>query len=201
MKGITFTEPLFHKVVSGEKTQTRRIVKPQPAFEGEFRYACPKDENQKDIIPRYLKEPYARSYIPGIEDKDDNPFTTAIDPKCWETIYRYDDCIYAGAEWKNAISMPAKYARYFIEITAVRCERLQDISDEDCLKEGIQEIKGFNPVSTCYEDCVDKNLWTSPQQAYAALIDQIYGKGTWERNPYVWVYDFKLVKNEMIKQF
>jgi hypothetical protein len=199
MQGINFKEPLFHKVVSGEKTQTRRVINPQPDFISEnFHWA--KKNNGDVILPRYsvgeklyLKEPYNRSYIPEIGDKYDNPFQEAGDPKCWETIYQYDKYIYAGAEWKNKLFMPAKYARYFIEITGVRAERLQDISDEDCIKEGIIKIDSLS-TRKCYTLPESSNYaeFYTPQQAYAALIDSISGKGTWEMNPFVWTYDFKL---------
>jgi hypothetical protein len=207
MKGIVFAEPQFHEVVSGEKTQTRRIVKPQPDFISE-NLGFAKKNNGEIILPKYavgetlyLKEPYDRSYIPEIGDKYDNPFRTAIDPKCWETIYRYDGYIYAGAEWRNAILMPAKYARYFIKITGVRCERLQDISDEDCMREGVctvKEMTNRDLSGFAYEGfnfSMRQSIgFSTAKNAFADLIDETYGKGTWDSNPYVWVYDFKLLK-------
>jgi len=132
--------------------------------------------------------------------------------------------------------MPAKYARHFIEITGVRCERVQEISDEDCIKEGIVEFDGYHVVDCghdydyCYNcggtglcnglgaglgviyDCecsyckdrgkygIDCKKFTivkdTPQQAYAALFDKINRKGSFERNPYVFCYSFKLTKNQ-----
>lgn len=84
-----------------------------------------------------------------------------------------------------------------IRITNVRVERLQDISDEDCLKEGI--IKGqCGSADTHFMDAYyvpnDTQPYCTPQDAYEILIDKVSGKGTWERNPYVFVYDFELVK-------
>lgn len=81
-----------------------------------------------------------------------------------------------------------------IRITAVRVERLHDISDEDCLKEGIQYI---DDIDKFYFERIDREegfYFRSPRKAYAALIDKVSGKGTWERNPYVFVYDFELIK-------
>lgn len=90
-----------------------------------------------------------------------------------------------------------------IHITNIRIERLQDISDEDCLKEGINEIyeNGVDDSSEFYgyaylsyaTPCIAET-YNYPQEAYAALINLMYGKGTWERNPYVFVYDFELLK-------
>jgi hypothetical protein len=104
--------------------------------------------------------------------------------------------------------MPAKYARHFIKITAVRCERLRQISDEDCIREGIKYSRENTPEGMSsfpyYTNGLRKKRgsakynqmqYDTPQQAYAALIDSIHGKGTWEQNPYVWVYVFKLVQS------
>jgi hypothetical protein len=98
--------------------------------------------------------------------------------------------------------MPEKYARHHIEITGVRAERLQAISDNDCLKEGI--VKDFiipawaigeHYVATYYYEGTSRfDGWDTPRDAYAALIDEIHGKGKWQSNPFVWVYDFKLLK-------
>ena len=99
------------------------------------------------------------------------------------------------AKWRNKLFMPEYAARYFIEITDVRAERLQDISEEDCLKEGIE---AFTKDDHLFKFGLDGWVWSdmprTAKEAYAILIDKINGKGTWERNPFVWVYDFKLVK-------
>ena len=86
-----------------------------------------------------------------------------------------------------------------IRITKVRIQRLQDISDEDCLKEGIIKYTKDRTVfkydlSDGFEMFSWKDMKRSPKEAYAALIDKVSGKGTWESNPYVWVYEFELVK-------
>jgi hypothetical protein len=70
----------------------------------------------------------------------------------------------------------------------VKIERLQDISDEDCLKEGIYQ-NGFG-----YFFPGNYIIWSSPQEAYKHLINSIDGFETWGQNPYVYVYDFELVK-------
>jgi hypothetical protein len=99
---------------------------------------------------------------------------------------------------ENKLFMPARYARYFIEITDVRCERLQSISEDDCLKEGIQykedSMFGYDMVTKYFSDYPELGTYDEPREAYATLIDKISGKGTWENNPYVWVYDFKLIE-------
>jgi hypothetical protein len=183
MKGICFFEPLFNAVINGTKTQTRRIVKPQPEFISNDNN-MPRNFHLEFIKPKYqvgekvyLKEPYCNK-VPGY----------------FGVAYKYipsnvnqlpEENTNFSITWQNKLFMPTKYARYFIEITAVRCERLQEISDEDCFKEGILQEDIQKPPHFDF---------FTPKEAYAALIDQINGKGTWESNPWVWAYDFNLVK-------
>lgn len=83
-----------------------------------------------------------------------------------------------------------------IRITNVRVERLQDISEEDCIKEGIRDYSTPNEKRFGFSDFKRETIvaFKTPREAYAALIDRISGKGTWESNPHVFVYDFELVK-------
>lgn len=96
--------------------------------------------------------------------------------------------------WWNKMFVKAELMPLRIRITNIRFERLQDISEEDCLREGLlagkQEPKmyGFKlPKGTVLS-------FMTPRDAFAALIDKISGKGTWEKNPWVFVYEFELVK-------
>jgi hypothetical protein len=217
MKGICFKELLFHSTIEGRKTQTRRIMAPQPPAGAHLRNVS--DEllsdrktwkrrahfsNGTEASPKYsvgdvvyLKEPYARSYIPEVGDRYDNPLQAACDPKCWETIYKFDGKIYYGddgpVEWENKLFMPASAARYFIRITDIEEERLQDISEEDCIREGI--IKKRDSIFDCdaYDWRSDSNVnYGTAVASYASLIDFINGRGTWDSNPWVWVYDYEL---------
>lgn len=81
-----------------------------------------------------------------------------------------------------------------IRITNIRIERLQDISEADSLKEGI--LRGYDvglDRTTYWYHGLANSSFRTPQEAYASLIDRISGKGTWESNPYVFVYDFELI--------
>ena len=83
---------------------------------------------------------------------------------------------------------------HHIRITDIRVERLQDISDEDCLQEGIwcDDNIGLEGTTYWYYGLSNSSFRT-PQEAYASLINRISDKGTWESNPYVFVYDFELI--------
>lgn len=88
-----------------------------------------------------------------------------------------------------------------IKIIDIRVERLKDISNEDCLKEGILNKNSGNhrhKKANSFYFTGGKHEWdnsfSTPRQAFANLIDRISGKGTWQRNPWVFVYEFILVK-------
>lgn len=188
MNGICFIEPLFNKVVAGGKIQTRRIIPKQPDDRGfKITNVMFEDWHGREIRPKYrvgetvyLKEPYVISgkYI----------------------IYKFgsaigQECDKAGVKWNNKLFMPESAARHFIGITAVRAERLQDISEEDCFKEGIEKViwRGeFIKKSEHYFNGYES--YNTPIEAYAELIDRINKEGIWEKNPWVWVYDFKLIR-------
>lgn len=96
--------------------------------------------------------------------------------------------------WSNAMFTKADLMPHHIRITDIKIERLQDISDEDCFKEGIFKWdagqKDIPFYSFHYADIPDYN---DPRDAFAELIDKVSGKGTWESNPYVFVYEFELI--------
>lgn len=99
--------------------------------------------------------------------------------------------------WSNKLFARADLMPNQIRITAVRAERLQDITDEECIKEGVHKFtpnfpEDF-PVHPTYFT-VRKIMENTPRKAFASLIDKVSGKGTWNRNPWVWVYEFELVK-------
>lgn len=96
--------------------------------------------------------------------------------------------------WNNKMFVRAEDMPHHIRITKIRIERLQDIKSEDCLKEGLWMAHdvGLEGMTYWYHGLANSSFRT-PQDAYASLIDRISGKGTWESNPYVFVYDFELI--------
>lgn len=112
------------------------------------------------------------------------------------TTFKKDFC---GEGWKNKMFVKASLMPHRIRITGIKVERLQDISDEDCMREGIFEqghcffSKGIEVQggSRYYSGL---QPYPSPKDAFHILINKVSGKGTWEKNPYVFVYSFELVK-------
>lgn len=110
------------------------------------------------------------------------------------------------AGWGNKLFVNPALMPYRIRITGIKCERLQDISDAECMKEGVVGgiIGYYVPGIKCkdwskesYVDTEDGRTWKlfpTPREAFASLIDKVSGRGMWERNPWVVAYEFELVK-------
>lgn len=99
-------------------------------------------------------------------------------------------------KWRNKLFMKEDFARYYIKITGKRRERLQDISDEDCIREGIYVGKVGSEEThfmTAYYSPHDHQPCITPKRAFSGLIDEIYGPCTWDSNPMVTRYEFVLV--------
>lgn len=110
------------------------------------------------------------------------------------------DCGGAGAPWRPSLYMPRWACRTVLEITEVRVERLQEISEEDAIAEGVTCLGGVNGTydrddfSGCwtnYSNTETAAYWNSPIDSYHSLWDSINGVGSWALNPWVWVIEFR----------
>lgn len=202
MNGICFIEPLFNKVVAGGKIQTRRIIPKQPDDRGfKITNVMFEDWHGREIRPKYrvgetvyLKEPYIL-YQEDYQESKLSQSGIQYAYKFGSNLSIEEITGKSDSKWSNKLFMPESAARHFIGITAVRAERLQDISEEDCFKEGIEKViwRGeFIKKSEHYFNGYES--YNTPIEAYAELIDRINKEGIWEKNPWVWVYDFKLIR-------
>lgn len=114
-------------------------------------------------------------------------YSNCVNPYAWE-----DDDKPSG--WTNKMLTKAKLMPHQIRITGIKCERLQDISDACCLKEGIRYVPEINKFH--FEDVSREAgfYFDNHREAFAALIDKVSGRWTWASNPWVMVYEFELVK-------
>lgn len=202
MKKIMFSDKygLTDAVLSGCKTMTRRVIKGDYVkivhleYEGSF---IGKTASGDSVI---LPQP---AYNVGEE--------VAI-AQCYDKVYRETDFELTAngrdfihdeldkmmsmdkpqAGWTNKLFVRAELMPHHIEITGIRIERLQDISEDDCLKEGIVKTDCVAPYGFPVGNGKRKNYRT-PQDAFACLIDKVSGTGTWNSNPWVFAYTFKLV--------
>lgn len=210
MQKIMFNDQyeLTKAVLEGRKTQTRIICKysrPNESYDIVFPIFEPKDYDNKG------NNTSALNYAFGWRN-DEGMFTGWNKPhyKVGEIVsiaQSYADISiepfpFCEAGWRNKMRVKADLMPHQIKITNVRIQRLQDISEEDCLAEGVGLSKTDNRIGHPFaipfnyyikEDTKD-NRYTTAREAYAALIDKVSGKETWESNPWVWVYEFELVK-------
>lgn len=205
MKKIMFNDKfqLTQAVLEGRKTQTSRIITYPKTFKGKnvcglwvYRWKvdgaiteiCMYDEDEISIDGGQILPKYKVGEIVAVAQSYNSFYNDECNPNLFPN----------GAGWTNKMYVKPELMPHQIRITNVRAEQLQDISDEDCLKEGI--IKGkvgsedTHFMDAYYIPTLKKDPFCTPQGAYSYLIDKISGKGTWERNPYVFVYDFELVK-------
>ena len=184
---------LTQAVLRGDKTQTRRIVKdgtPLGNFEETIKHASYK---VGEIVA--VAQCYKRMYAEMIIDFTKHNYHFSRE----ETAERFRKHYENTAGWDNKMFVKGELMPHKIKITNVRIERLQDISDEDCLCEGIAYYipASFQNTEGGFGFHSSKGglfLFDTAREASAALIDKVSGKGTWQSNPYVWVYDFELVK-------
>lgn len=192
---------LTQAVLEGRKTQTRRIVYTQNGvivFNDED-FQLKKLDNGRTLLTLRDNRLKAARYKLGE--------TIAIAQK-YDDLVKDDEfyrlcgihgmpleCIKYEKGCTNKMFVRADLMPHHIRITRIRVERLQDISDEDCMEEGIWTRTGR---WYCY-DIIKRgeeyfDPYPDPREAYSVLIDRISGEGTWESNPWVFVYDFELVK-------
>ena len=209
MKKIMFNDKcgLTQAVLKGRKTQTRRILSPTIFFqrlttcEGwsnedarAWERACNRQlyEAQGYMLEQMLD--YALSYSRYKLGEE-----VAVAQKYKDIAL--DMTVKLAAElikqpwWNNKMFVKADLMPHCIRITNIRIERLQDISEEDCIAEGVwrDDNVGLEGTTYWYHGLANSSFRTA-KEAYASLIDKISGKGTWESNPWVFVYDFELIK-------
>lgn len=184
---------LTQAVIEGRKTMTRRLI-PDEFFglTWDTRGDTLVYENEYgDFIDVRLSK-YTRYKVGEIvavaqRYQDIFDYSNCVNPYAWE-----DDDKPSG--WTNKMLTKAKLMPHQIRITGIKCERLQDISDACCLKEGIQYVPEINKF---YFEDVSREAgfyFDNHREAFAALIDKVSGRGTWASNPWVVVYEFELVK-------
>lgn len=200
MKKIMFNDRfgLTEKVLDGSKIQTRRII-PQSVINNvdEFRVeyynmtfdALTVEEalHQYFFVEKNLgKLPYKVGEIVAIAQS-------------YKEVFGEDCGKESETGYTNKMFVKPELMPHQIRITKVRIERLQDISDEDVLKEGFCcsfDLETGSEIATdFFLNYQNGRISDScPQTAYSKLIDSISSKGTWSSNPFVFVYDFELVK-------
>lgn len=210
---ILFNDQMVRAILDGRKTVTRRVMKPQPVLDGHFwTYGgAGWSDRINSLTPLAghslaarcpYGQPGDRLWVreawqgPLISDEEQ-----AANQSWWKDMTKFQNpghCAYRASgddneyvdpdgyfhcKWKPSIHMPRWASRILLEITAVRVERLQDISNDQAIAEGIDT----HPMGFYGNGCITAG------GAFLELWESINGDGRWADNPWVWVIEFKRV--------
>lgn len=203
MKKIMFNDKflLTQAVVGGTKTMTRRLLKVPKTCNGKEVYSFNILTNNAgtqcvDLVDENggVLDSWKPHYEVGEVVAIAQPYKTLYPNADFETEDSYH-FLTESKGWNNKMFVRADLMPHHIKITDVRVERLQDITDEDCLKEGVWQICYDKDLFYVSKDIgyADTVAFLSAREAFWYLIDKICGKGTWESNPLVVAYSFELV--------
>ena len=208
MKKIMFSERygLEQAVLAGTKTMTRRIAT-------ELNYPLIEDISEwgqddkgramisvrystglfNDVYPPYqpgeivaLAQSYEQIYLGFSEPRMRHDFGMRV-----SAVHHTGD-LHSIAGWTNKMFVKANLMPNRIQITNVKYERLQDITEEDCLREGIKKMEEGVPYR--FDENGKIHLSADPCMLFADIIDRISGRGTWQSNHWVYAYTFELIK-------
>jgi hypothetical protein len=212
-RAVLFSAPMVRALLGGTKTQTRRLVKPQPDaehggepywFVGGYRAWTYRDT--QDVLRKggnvlscpygqaghtlWVRETWARDDEDGAlmyrADLGRDMSADAWEQGRLEGVPRY--------RWRPSIHMPRAASRIALDVTGVRVERLNDISEADALAEGVTP-KWEPGCSGRLMEALGGVSFRPAASAYADLWEQINGPGSWSANPWVWVLAFRCRPN------
>lgn len=219
---ILFSAPMVRAILSGTKTQTRRVVKGAPINRGSYllgvyqgtwgihadvdkegglwRGQCPYGQPGDRLWVReaHLLDPPIDGTWPSVGDSfasvSDIP-ERYRDPR--HVLYRADGKLTGEWRWRPSIHMPRWASRITLEVTDVRVERLQDITEADAIVEGIERDENHPELwkrGPLRNDLIP-TPWTGfPRLAFQSLWEGINGTDSWDANPWIWVVEFKRVQ-------
>jgi hypothetical protein len=217
---ILFSGEMVKAILEGRKTQTRRIAKNITCdpYDGRWRigtkysgFIYDNDKRLKNAAASSKYAPYRCGDVLWVRETwshTGNGVWTVSDARmsCFDgkVVYRADEDT-PGSGWFPSIHMPKEFSRITLEVTDVRVERLQDITDGDAEAEGtVNGLHDFDclnpyfpdPAGYCASGCGSKSY----KQVFQRLWDSVNGsdpKKAWEANPWVWVIGFAVVKPEI----
>lgn len=206
---IIFSAPMVRALLDGRKTQTRRVLKPQPEWlSGAWYWTSPRYNNGdgaryfhtvdvSGVMPAWLRAlPYApgdRLWVrEGFMPAPMEAVPAAPRPTRWNIAYAaggqdevlapagYNPMLYNYERWSPSIHMPRWASRLTLHVTAVRVQRLQDISDADARAEGLERIGTAWGI-----DGIKGSVAAYERTAFRVIWNALHGAGAWDANPWV----------------
>ena len=211
---ILFSGDMVRAILEGRKTQTRRAVKPQPGdhmripmlTQNGWQFMTHPDQLRDTVsswrcpfgIPGdrlWVRETWStRSGADGLRPIQISPNRVGKEPIWYkadgaQSYPEYDK--QPQGKWRPSIHMPRWASRITLEITGVRVERLQDMSEEDARAEGIVDGGCLNCGE--HEPCGCNDPQPDARDSFIYLWESIHGEDSWNANPWVWVIEFRMV--------
>ena len=211
MKPILFSTPMVQAILDGKKTQTRRVIKPQPVKEAtmferfietvdcglEARFGndistavCDRKVHYKPSDILWVRETWRATGVIS------EPYAYKADEEVLNLLGESGQILSIRYAWRPSIHMPREAARIFLRVINVRVERLQEITEEDAVAEGIDWLD-----EACYENngwhptYYDPDSGGQPvfRDGFIKLWDSLNAKRGygWDTNPWVWVIEFE----------
>lgn len=218
MKKILFNSRygLETAVIEGRKTMTRRIVRCPKTFRGvsdvelefhkrpgaDFYFECVVTDGDGRELGQ-LPLPYELGEVVAVGQRySDVPMDfllSHLDDPCKR--YFEQQLIQQSAGWRNKMFTYPTMMPWQVQMTDLWFEHMQDISDEDCLREGVERwLDGYIVSGLMERSGRNNRVFDTPREAFAALIDRINGRGTWQDNPWVVAYTMDLQRAEGFKE-
>lgn len=178
-RSILFSAPMVRAILDGRKSQTRRIIKPQPPADGIVpnscgshisTFRCPHGQVGDLLWVRESWRPI-HDRLSECTGPEDIRFAASVSEAEWAT-----------SKWRPSIHMPRWASRITLRVTGVRVERLCDISPDDAAAEGWPGPDESNSIHSAY-----------PIAWYARLWEEINGRGSWDTKTWVWIISFERV--------
>lgn len=190
-----FSPPMVRAIQAGRKTQTRRLLKGSTEHRGPYTPAyleahrgapgwasiCPHGKTGDRL---WLRE--------AMRFSDDGIHYVADDVLVGSVVRIPDNARAFANPYRPAMLMPRWACRTMLEITEVRVQRLQEISEEDALAEGVQ----FDDIERAYHVGGEHGPCNSARDSYACLWEAINGKGSWAANPWIWCVSFRRIDQQ-----
>jgi hypothetical protein len=200
---ILFAAPMVRAILEGRKTVTRREVKKQAALDclaAGFEPAFLALPGNADLCPYgkpgdrlWVRETFAFADKSGSHEAapDDHwrPARPGMEPEIYRCWYRASDGHTADGFWKPSIHMPRWASRILLEITDVRVERLQDITPDQCIAEGVDAAMCRQFLETAPSR---HTLKEAEIHGFSGLWNSV--GGDWQANPWVWCVSFRRVE-------
>lgn len=205
---ILFKSEMVQAILAGRKTQTRRALKMQPSWveSNNPLVSSGWQYKGKKGLPKLSSWPTKEDFATALLECEKCPYGKIGDQlwvrEAWSTHAEFDGVMPSSLETRSihywadgecqtgkkrpSIHMPRWASRILLEITDIRVERLQDISEEDAQAEGCDNSKS--------ESAIEVGWYEKPRRAFERLWESINGVGSWEANPWVWVVEFKVVQ-------